>query len=204
MDFYPASAQPPRKLVNSEFLLRPLRASDVDLDYDAVMENPEALRLSGGGSWPTDDFTLEANLSDLVIHENEHEDRVAFTYTMMNPSQDRCLGCVYINQLTQTYRLVETAESGELNERQAIVRFWVRQSRVQDDLDWRLLKTLLDWLTDAWSFSDVYMRAHEHDERQNGLLKRAGLKRRLTLELPGCRGHFLVYGPLGESQKEDL
>jgi len=167
------------------------------------MENPAALRLCGGGSWPADDFSLEANLADLTRHENEHEKGIAFTFTMMDASQDECLGCVYINQLTTTYRLVETVEPARFDERQAIVRFWVRQSRVRDDLDWRLLRTLIIWFSDTWSFSRVYLRAHEDDKRQRFLMQRAALPLRLTLELPGRNGRFLAFGPLGESIQEE-
>ena len=49
MPFYPDDAPVPTELRTEEFLLRPLRATDVDLDYEAVMATQEALRRGSGG-----------------------------------------------------------------------------------------------------------------------------------------------------------
>lgn len=199
MDFYPSGVRPPAELISVDYLLRPLRATDVDLDYEAVMEHPAMLRLSGGGVWPADDFTREANLADLVIHEREHENGVAFIYTVMNLDQSQCLGCVYVNQLS-AYKSTGMTDVGRetFDDGQAIVRFWVRHSRLRDELDWRLLNALIEWFTDndAWWFSHVYFRAHDLDERQRDLMTRAGLPLAYSLELSGRQGLFLAYGPV--------
>ena len=47
--FYPDEAPVPTTLRTEEFLLRPLRAADVDLDYEAVMATQEVLRRGSGG-----------------------------------------------------------------------------------------------------------------------------------------------------------
>ena len=85
--FYPDNAHVPEVLQTEEFLLRPLRATDVELDYDAVISSRAELFLRSGGTWPREGFTLEENLADLEEHEQEHRDRVAFTYTVMNPAE---------------------------------------------------------------------------------------------------------------------
>jgi RimJ/RimL family protein N-acetyltransferase len=197
MDFYPAGDNPPDQLITDKFLLRPLRPSDVDLDYDAVMENPARLRLSGGGVWPADDFTREANLADLIVHEQEHEDGVAYTFTMMNLAQSRCLGCVYVNQLAKAHRLTAVAEAApvKVDDRQAIVRYWVRYSLVGDDLDWYLVTKLIEWLNNDWHFSEVYFRAHARDQRQQELMRRAGLPLAYMLEVPDRQRSFMAFGP---------
>lgn len=199
MGFSQAGVRSPDELVTEAFLLRPLRAADVDLDYEAVMENPAMLRLSGGGVWPADDFTRQANLADLLVHEREHEDGVAYTYTVLSADQSQCLGCVYVNQLAKTQRLTTvTGETPEaIDERQAIVRYWVRQSRVSGDLDWRLVTTLIDWFGQAWRLGDVYFRAHALDQRQQHLMEQAGLPWAYTFEVPGRQGPFLAFGPIG-------
>lgn len=199
MDFDQAGVVPPKQLRTADFLVRPLRATDVDLDYAAVMENPAMLRLSGGGVWPADDFTREANLADLIVHEKEHEDRIAFTFTVMNPDQSCCLGCVYVNQLAKAQRLSRAAESAPDNVgvKAAIVRFWVRQSRVDDDLDRRLFRALVRWFAEEWQLDGVYFRAHARDRRQQHLMVRACLPLAYTLEVPGRLGPFLAFGPAG-------
>jgi hypothetical protein len=47
--FYPSDGPVPEMLRTDEFLLRPLGATDVQLDYDAVISSrTELLRSSGG------------------------------------------------------------------------------------------------------------------------------------------------------------
>ena len=140
--FYPGNARVPEALATDEFLVRPLRASDVTLDYDAVISSRAELLLGSGGTWPREEFTLEENLADLQRHEQEHRDRVAFTYTVMNPAETECLGCIYIGPLERL--LGQDGESGEyLSDRTAYVSFWVRHSRLADHLDRRLLQALI-------------------------------------------------------------
>jgi len=202
LNFRQVGVYPPELLLTDELLLRPLRATDVDLDYAAVMEDPATLRFSGGGVWPADDFTREANLADLLVHQKEHEDGLAFTFTVMNPDQSQCLGCVYINQLARVHSLTSIAEAATdvVDGREAIVRYWVRPSRIYDDFDWRLVITLIGWFRDAWHLGDVYLRAHARDRRQQHLMKRASLPLAYTFEVPGRQGSFLAFGPVGVRQ----
>jgi RimJ/RimL family protein N-acetyltransferase len=204
MGFYQAGVHPPEELLTVDFLLRPLRSTDVELDYDAVMENPATLRLSGGGIWPADDFGLEGNLADLIVHEKEHEEGVAFTYTVLNPGQSQCLGCVYVNQLSKMHALSKSDEAlpDVCEERDAIVRYWVRPSRIGDDLDWRLVTVLVDWFNDAWPLNSVYFRAHAHDRRQQHLMDKAGLPLAFTLDVSGRQGPFFAFGPVGAPRGE--
>ena len=140
--FYPGGARVPEELRTDEFLLRPLRATDVQLDYDAVTSSRAELLLGSGGTWPREGFTLAKNLADLQRHEQEHRDRVAFTYTIMNPAETECLGCLYIGPLE---RLIgnEGGNGEYLSESTAYVSFWVRHSRLADHLDRRLLQVLI-------------------------------------------------------------
>ena len=80
MKFYPDHFTVPTGLRTDELLLRTLRASDVELDYEAVMASREMLHLRSGGRWPREDFTLEENLADLQQHEAEfHAARASHT-----------------------------------------------------------------------------------------------------------------------------
>jgi hypothetical protein len=173
--FYPDDARVPEVLQTDEFLVRPLRATDVRLDYDAVISSRAELFLRSGGMWPREGFTLEENLEDLERHEREHLERVAFTYTVMNPAETECLGCIYIDPLENF--LEHDAGSGEyLNDRTAYVTFWVRHSRLADNLDRRLLEALLSWFRGDWAFSHVVFLAQKVEERQIRLFEEVGLR----------------------------
>lgn len=178
--FYPEDAVVPEKLRTEEALIRPLRATDVELDYDAVITSRSELFLRSEGNWPREGFTLEENLADLIRHEQEHLDRVAFTYTVMNPTETECLGCLYINPLKQLLQgvglSVERIPNGS-----AYVTFWVRQSRLQDDLDRRLLQVLVTWFQTEWAFSQVLFSAKKAQARQVQLFEEMGMTLQYTL-----------------------
>ena len=178
--FYPSDASVPEMLRTDEFLLRPLRASDVALDYDAVISSRAELLLGSGGTWPREGFTIEENLADLQRHEQEHHERIAFTYSVMNPAETECLGCLYIVPLAKL--IGPNVASGEyLSENTAYLSFWVRQSRLADQLDRRLLQALLPWFQTEWAFLHVLFIAQRIEQRQIQLFEEMGLQFRYGL-----------------------
>ncbi len=93
-----------------------------------------------GLDWPPDEgFTAEANLVDLVRHDDEFERRVAFAYTVLRPDADDVIGCVYLNP---------GPRPGSVD-----VRSWVRADVA--DLDPVLRQAIRSWLADAWPFDEV-------------------------------------------------
>lgn len=181
--FYPPLAPVPSLLETDEFRIRPLRSTDVELDYDAVMNSRETLLLASGGDWPAEHFTLEENLRHLEEHEREHNERVAFTYTIMNPAETQCLGCIYLSPFTF---MIERADGtpeqiATGGDYQVWVNFWVRQSRLADDLESRVLVTLLDWFATQWSFQRVVFAARKEQLRHQQLYASAGLHLLFTL-----------------------
>lgn len=147
----------PEGLRTDEFLLRPIRASDAELDYEAVMESKEFLRRWEQSSWPADDFTVDANREDMVKLERRHTDGESFTYTVMNTTETQCLGCVYI--LPTSTRLFSRAQitaldGDEWSAYEAGVYFWIRKSRLVDELDRRLLDALGPWLAHDWRIAN--------------------------------------------------
>jgi hypothetical protein len=99
MKFYSDEFPIPELFQADEFIFRPLRASDVELDFDAVISSSPMLRAWSQSDWPANGFTLEENMDDLQRHEQEHLNKKAFTYTIMNPEGTFCLGCIYMNPL---------------------------------------------------------------------------------------------------------
>jgi hypothetical protein len=160
MQFYPEDAVVPKGLRTEEFHLRPLRVSDAEIDYAAVMDSKLMLRVMSQSEWPPDDFTLEMNKSDLERHEKEHDERTVFTYTVLDSTERICLGCVYINHLK---------EGPMRGDYVALLRFWVRQSYLDENLDRSLLESLIDWFRNDWAFSRAVLTVANADERQNQL-----------------------------------
>jgi hypothetical protein len=169
---FPSSGSAPREMQTGRLVLRPLRASDAERDYDAVMSNPAELRRWSGGEWPSNDFTLAENLADLERHEREHEHGEAFTYTVLAPDEARCLGCVYIVPVwPEAVPLCGAAACA------ACVGFWVRASEGANDLDRHLLTALRGWLGTEWPFACILFTNYVDDTRQAALLAETGLSR---------------------------
>ena len=178
---FPSRGSAPREMRTERLILRPLRASDVERDYDAVMSSAAELRRCRGSEWPSGDFTLAENLADLERHEREHESGEAFTYTVLAPDEARCLGCVYIVRVwPEATPLCGTAACA------ACVGFWVRTSEQANDLDRHLLAALRGWLKAEWSLDCVLFTNYAADIRQAALLDETGLSR-LPLAWPDGR-----------------
>jgi len=186
MTFAPSERPIPEELHTDEFVLRPLRANDVDLDFAAVVESRDDLRALFGGTWPRDGFTVEENLQDLEIHEKEHVERKAFTFTIVNPEETECLGCIYVTPLAFELEHAGADEelvSGAAND-DAAVFFWVRSSRVADGLEERVLRFLASWLREAWPFGRVLFGANEHAPRRAKQFAEIGLRETIRVARP--------------------
>lgn len=189
----------PAQLKTDLFLVRPLTTDDVELDYAAVMASSELLRTWGGGPWPSEGFTLEDNYKDLDRHQREHSFRQAFTYTVMNPGETECLGCLYIKPLKKLIALSDNASGEKLEEiadDEAVVSFWVIQTRLEDNLDRSFLSLLATWLTEEWYFSKIFFVTNEFDQRQVALYREMELSVAGTIQITDMRGSFRIFGPL--------
>ncbi|MEM7343365.1 MAG: N-acetyltransferase [Chloroflexota bacterium] len=186
----------PAKLVTDEFLIRPLLVTDVELDYAAVMESKEFLRKWEQTGWPEDDFTVADNLKDLQKAEHKHVNREAFTFTVMDPTETECLGCVYI--FPRMARWLSQAEATPLGEvkwenYEAVILFWVRQARLAEAMDRKLLDVLRSWFEQAWPFDGYLFLTTEEFEQQVALFEDANLQRIFEVKLPDHTGKDFAY-----------
>ncbi|MEM7125397.1 MAG: N-acetyltransferase [Chloroflexota bacterium] len=186
----------PDGLVTDEFLIRPLLATDVELDYAAVMESKEILRKWEQSSWPEDDFTLAGNLKDLERHEREHINRESFTFTVMNLTETECLGCIYI--FPRTARWLSQAETTPIGDTdwanyEAIILFWIRQSRLAEAMDRKLLDILRPWFEQEWTFDGHLFMTSEQFEQQVAMFEGTNLQLQFEVKQPKNSGKDLAY-----------
>lgn len=191
MPFYPEDAPIPTELRAYAFLLRPLLASDAALDYAAVMASRDLLHLRSGGFWPRDGFTLDENRADLEAHERDFHERAGFTYTVMNPDETECLGCVYIYPVSRILARIGVSPAEGINPDAAEASFWVCPAGVTRDLDRRLLTALLPWLRGDFAFSELYLRCFAAEARHVAIFADAGL--RLAHTLPAGDTRLLLF-----------
>lgn len=135
MRFTDSTEPDPPVLRTDEFTLRPITAGDTEMDYAAVMDTREDLRLWEQGTWPEDDFTVEDNRVDIVEMEERHIDLRAFSYTVLDPDGTSCLGCVYVFPTGASFLAkAEVTPVGDdrWEDVDAVVYFWVRRPPAAD------------------------------------------------------------------------
>lgn len=197
MTFADPDVAVPAGLRTEEFFLRPIAASDAAIDHAAVMETREELRLWEQSTWPADDFTVEANREDLEGLERRHVEHHAFTYTVLSPDGDKCLGCVYIFPTTAAFlaKSTVTPVGREVwDDVDAVVYFWARRSMMQAGMDGRLLTALRRWFDTEWAFERIVYVTNEQFEQQVSLLSSTDLTLQFELREPGKAGKYLVFG----------
>jgi len=196
MTFSKPGLSAPSGLETREFILRPILASDAELDHEAVMESREFLRKWEQSTWPEDDFTVEANRQDMLKLERRHASGESFTYTVMNLDQSECLGCVYIfspegNWLSDAQ--VVAVDADEWSDSDAVVLFWIRESRLSGGMDRSLLDALVTWFEREWNFDAPVVMTNEQFDQQVAMIEGTDLRRRLEVKLPGDPGKYLAY-----------
>jgi len=133
----------PATLEHPRFRLRMLTIHDLVKDYDAVMSSVAHLQRTYSAIWGSDwpaGLTLEDDLVDLGWHQREFTLRTSFAYTVMEPDESRCLGCLYINP---------TSRRGH----DAAVTLWVRADTLESGLDGELYAVVRQWIAGTWPFA---------------------------------------------------
>jgi hypothetical protein len=149
--FVPATFEPPTGLVAAAFTLEPLGPRHNESDYAAWSSSIAHIQATPGFpwfSWPRE-MSLAQNLADLEMHERDFENRVGFTYTVLDPERRDVIGCVYIYPL----RVGGGDGAPERRAGEASVRSWVRADRAS--LDEPLWRAVGAWLESDWPFEHV-------------------------------------------------
>jgi hypothetical protein len=197
MPFEKLEVEVPQRLTTHDFILRPIAAEDADLDFAAVMESKDFLRGWEQTGWPADDFTVAENRKDLKKLERRHNARESFTYTVLDPTESECIGCVYITAMdAPLYARPSITPVGPeaWSDYQAAVHFWVRKSRLPFGTDRVLLDELRDWFAQEWRFGQILFVTTAVFEQQVRLLEDAGLRVRFEIKFPDRPAPELAYG----------
>jgi hypothetical protein len=127
--------------------LRPIRESDVDIDYPAVMGSRERLWSKYGDAWgwPPPKMSYEADREDLARHEREIAAQETFNYAVLDEAETELLGCVYIDPPD------DRSASGA----DAVVSWWVVDDALGTDLERALDELVPRWLAETWRFRSV-------------------------------------------------
>jgi hypothetical protein len=142
--FVPVGFEPPTSLETKQFRLEPLGPQHNEADLAAWTSSIEHIRSTVGypdGRWPPlTGMTPEENLRDLVRHADDFARRRGFTFTVLDPSDNSVIGCVYLYP-------------GASVEWDVTVQSWVRADR--SELDTPLADAVASWLASNWPWERV-------------------------------------------------
>lgn len=137
--FVPVGFEPPTSLETEQFRLEPLGPQHNEADLAAWTSSIGHIRSTVGypdGKWPPlTGMTPEENLRDLVRHADDFAQRTGFTFTVLDPSDNGVIGCVYLYP-------------GASAEWDVTVQSWVRADR--SELDAPLADAVASWLASDW------------------------------------------------------
>lgn len=128
--------------------------------------------------------------------EQWHLNRHSFTYTVMDPDETECLGCVYImppDARSLTSALITAVGDARWEDVGAAVYFRVRTSRLETGLDRRLLDQLRGWIAHDWDLGRRLFVTNEQCAQQVETIEDAGLVLRFRIEGQGQSGAYLGY-----------
>lgn len=122
--------------------LRPIREADVDIDYPAVMGSQQSLwtRYGEAWGWPPRTLTRKQDREDLARHEREMEAQLSFNYAVLDESETRLLGCVYIDPPRGPGADAE-------------VSWWVVDEMLGSKLQRALDEFVPRWIDESWPFT---------------------------------------------------
>jgi hypothetical protein len=134
--------------LSSGYHMRPIRESDVDIDYPAVMGSRERLwdKYRDAWGWPSASMSYEADRQDLARHEAEIARHETFNYAILDRGETELLGCVYI----------DPPDSRSPPGSDAMVSWWVVDGMIGSELERCLDGFVPSWLRDAWGFNAVH------------------------------------------------
>ena len=128
--------------------LRPIRESDVDLDFPAVMGSRERLWSIYGESWgwPPKTMTADQDRQDLRRHQDEQAAQESFNYALFDDDETRLLGCCYIDP-------PDVKPEAELPPgTDAVISWWVVDELVGTSLEAELDIAVPVWIAEIWPF----------------------------------------------------
>jgi hypothetical protein len=122
--------------------IRPIRETDVAIDYPAVMGSQPRLWTIFGEpwGWPKPDMSYEKDQADLARHEREQYAHESFNYAILNADESRLFGCIYI----------DPAERAGAD---ADISWWVVDDALGSNLDTTLVEFVPAWIASAWPFA---------------------------------------------------
>ena len=176
-DFFPQHRNVPEELVFDGIRIRQLRASDNELDYRAVIES--GFRPEG--------FPKEENLKQISRHEEDHDNKMEFAFTILDVDETECYGCLFIKPLVPFLKFAffndRIFEHLHLEETDPGASFWITPAGWNMNLYEKLLEELPKWFERDWPYDRWYLLGMGPSEAEIEAISKFSLEQKFLLQI---------------------
>lgn len=153
------------------WLIEPLSEVHNQAYYDAMKESQWMLFETLGWGWPTTKMSAEQNLDTMRFHVEQHQLKAAYSYVILDSSNNQLRGAVFIAPAQRRSGLTGYTAA----EYSAEVTFWLNEAGQRSSYAADLVPQLLQWLTNDWSMGMVLFPVAEQNVFTRHHLEAAGL-----------------------------
>lgn len=149
----------PPQFESEKYRFRKLTANDAELDLLAVLSSIDIIHQTRGGDWPSEDLSLEDDRIDLSWHQREFEWGYSFAFTIMNPDETKCLGCIYFYPPGKGLK-----KMSELGDSEVEVSWWITQEMYNKGEYRNVSNDIRNWVETEWPFKKIHWANKELPE----------------------------------------
>ena len=176
-EFFPQNKSVPEELVFVNFRIRQLRASDNELDYNAVIES--GFRPEG--------FPREENLKQISVHEKDHDNKMEFAFTILDVEETECYGCIFVKPLVPFLKYAffndRILEHLHLEQTDPGVSFWITPTGWKMNLYEKLLEELPKWFEREWPYESWHLLGMGPSEEEIKAISRFNFEQKFLLQI---------------------
>jgi len=148
--FFPKNKEVPSELLLEGIKVRQLKRTDNELDYRAVLES--GFRPEG--------FPKEENLRQIARHEQDHNKKREFAFTILDKDETVCYGCLFIKPIVPFLKFAffndRIFEDLNIKTTSPGFSFWITPKAWKMGLYPKLLHKLGDWFKNEWPFEEWF------------------------------------------------
>lgn len=175
--FYPIDKAVPDVLTFNGIKIRQLKATDNELDYKAVIES--GFRPEG--------FPKEENLQQISRHEQDHDKKIEFAFTILDIEETICYGCIFIKPIVPFLKFAffndRLFEHWDLEENDPGVSFWITPAGWKLNLYDKILKELPRWFEEEWPYKKWYLLGMSPSEEEIKEVEKLKLKQKFLFQM---------------------
>ena len=132
-------------------------------------------------------FPKEENLKELSRHEDDHNKKLEFAFTILDLDETECYGCIYIKPLVPFLKFAffndRIFEHLQFEQTDPGTSFWITPTGWKMNLYEKLIEELPKWFEREWPFESWYLLGMGPSEEEIKAISKFNLKQKFLLQI---------------------